>query len=51
MSKGRPKKGFVESKFKMIKVRLGVKEARDLSELRMGTGKNTSEIVRDALRF
>lgn len=51
MSKGRPKKGFVESKFKMIKVRLGVKEARALSELRMGTGKNTSEIVRDALRF
>lgn len=51
MSKGRPKKGLVESKFKMIKVRLGVKEARALSELCMGTGKNTSEIVRDALRF
>ena len=51
MSKGRPKKGLVESKFKMIKVRLGVKEARALSELCMGTGKNTSEIVRDALCF
>lgn len=51
MNKGRPKKGLVESKFKMIKVRLGVKEARALSELCMGTGKNTSEIVRDALLF
>ena len=51
MSKGRPKKGFVESKFKHINVRLGVKETRSLSELTMTTGKNNSEIVRDALRF
>lgn len=51
MNKGRPKKGFVESKFKMIKVRLGIKEARALSELTMATGKSTSEIVRDSLRF
>ena len=51
MNKGRPKKVFVDSKFKHINVRLGVKEARSLSELAMVTGKNDSEIVRDALRF
>lgn len=51
MNKGRPKKGFVDSKFKHINVRLGVKEARALSELTMATGKNNSEIMRDALRF
>ena len=51
MSKGRPKKGFVDLKFKHINVRLGVKEARSLSELAIATGKNDSEIVRDALRF
>lgn len=51
MNKGRPKKGFADSKFKHINVRLGVKEARSLSELAMVTGKNDSEIVRDALRF
>lgn len=51
MNKGRLKKGIVESKFKHINVRLGVKEARSLSELTMATGKNTSEIMRDALRF
>lgn len=51
MNKGRPKKVFVDSKFKHINVRLGVKEARSLSELAMATGKNDSEIVRDALRF
>ncbi len=51
MSKGRPKKGFSDSKFKHINIRLGVKEARSLSELAMVTGKNDSEIVRDALRF
>lgn len=51
MNKGRPKKGFVESKFKHINVRLGVKEAISLNELTMATGKNTSEIMRDALRF
>ena len=51
MNKGRPKKGFVDSKFKHINVRLGVKEARSLSELAIATGKNDSEIVRDALRF
>lgn len=51
MNKGRPKKGIVESKFKHINVRFGVKETRSLSELTMATGKNTSEIMRDALRF
>lgn len=51
MNKGRPKKRFVDYKFKHINVRLGVKEARSLSELAMATGKNDSEIVRDALRF
>ena len=39
MNKGRPKKGFVDVKFKHINVRLGVKEARSLSELAMVTGK------------
>lgn len=51
MNKGRPKNGIVESKFKHINVRLGAKEARSLSELAMATGKNTSEIMRDAIRF
>ena len=51
MNKGRPKKVFVDSKFKRVTARLGVKEARALSELTMATGKNGSEIVRDALRF
>ena len=51
MSKGRPKKGFVDSKFKYVAARLGAKEARALSELAMETGKNNSEIMRDALRF
>lgn len=51
MNKGRPKKGFVESMYKHLHVRLGVKEARALSELTMATGKNSSEIMRDALLF
>lgn len=51
MNKGRPKKGFADSKFKRVTARLGVKEARALSELTIATGKNDSEIVRDALRF
>lgn len=51
MNKGRPKKGFVGSKFKYVATRLGAKEARALSELAMATGKNNSEIMRDALRF
>lgn len=51
MDKGRPKKGLVESKFKYVAARLGVKEARALSVLTMATGKNNSEIMRDALRF
>ena len=51
MNKGRPKKRFVDSKFNRVTARLGIKEARSLSELAMATGKNDSEIVRDALRF
>ena len=51
MNKWGAKKRFVYYKFKHINVRLGVKEARSLSELAMATGKNDSEIVRDALRF